>query len=76
MYLSNLVETVVHLLLIGGMTCLEHWNEFLMVSVVVYVMHTRQTYGESWRKISLSWFAKLLYCMNPQPWEDIEFLLR
>ena len=41
MDLGNLVETVVHHLLIGGMTCFVRWDEFPMVSAVVYVMHTR-----------------------------------
>ena len=42
MNLGNLVEIVVHHLLIGGMTYLGRWDEFLIVSVLVYVMHTRQ----------------------------------
>ena len=40
MDLGNLVETVVHHLLIGGMTYLGRWDEFPMVSILVYVMHT------------------------------------
>ena len=42
MDLGNFVETVVHYLLIGGMTCLGHWDGFPMVSTLVYVMHTKQ----------------------------------
>ena len=36
MNLDNLVETVVHYLLIGGMTYLDRWDEFLIVSALVY----------------------------------------
>ena len=42
MDLGNLVETVVHHFLIGGMTCLGHQDGFLMLSVLVYVMHIAQ----------------------------------
>ena len=41
MDLGNLVETVVHYLLIGGMTCLGRQDGFLIVCALVYVMHTR-----------------------------------
>ena len=37
---GNLVETVVHFLLIGGMACLGRQDEFPKVSALVYVMHT------------------------------------
>ena len=40
MDLDNLVETVLQHLLIGKMTYLIHWDEFPMVSALVYVMHT------------------------------------
>ena len=39
--LGNPFETVVHYLLIGGMTYLGHWDVFLMVSALVYEKHTR-----------------------------------
>ena len=39
MNLDNLVETVVHYLLIGGMTYLDRWDEFLIVSALVYGLH-------------------------------------
>ena len=42
MDLGNPVETIVHHLLIEGMTCLGRQHEFLMVSILVYVMHTGQ----------------------------------
>ena len=42
MDLGNPIEVVVHHLLIGGMTCLNHRDGFPMVSALVYVMHTRQ----------------------------------
>ena len=41
MDLGNLVETIVHHLLIGGMTCLSSRDEFPMVSAL-YVMQTGQ----------------------------------
>ena len=40
MALCNLVETVVHHLLIGGMTYRGRRDGFLMVSALVYVMHS------------------------------------
>ena len=42
MDLGNLVEIVVHHLIIGVMTGLGHRDEFPMVSELVYVRHTRQ----------------------------------
>ena len=42
MDLGNLVETIVHYLLIRGMTCLSRHDGFPMVSTLVYVMHTGQ----------------------------------
>ena len=39
MDLDNSIETVVHRLLIEGMTYLGYPNGFLMVHVLVYVMH-------------------------------------
>ena len=37
---GNLVETVVHYLLIGGMACLGCQDGFPKVGALVYVMHT------------------------------------
>ena len=42
MNLGNPVEIIVHHLLIRGMVCLGHWDEFPMVSALVYVMHIGQ----------------------------------
>ena len=42
MDMGNSVKTVMQPLLIGEMTCLEHRDEFSMLSALVYVMHTRQ----------------------------------
>ena len=39
MDLGNLVETIVHQLIIEGMTYLGRRDEFLRVSTLVYVMH-------------------------------------
>ena len=35
---DNLVKIIVHYLLVGGMTCLGHWDEFPMVSAQVYMV--------------------------------------
>ena len=40
MDLGNLVESVVHHLLIGGMAYRGRRDGFLMVSALVYVMHS------------------------------------
>ena len=42
MDLGNPVETIVHHLLSGGMTHFGHWDEFPMVSALVYMMHIGQ----------------------------------
>ena len=42
MDLDNSVETIVHYLLIEGMTCLGRQYGFPMVSVLMYVMHIGQ----------------------------------
>ena len=43
----------------------------------VYGHTLDKTCGESWCKvIKLSWFIKLLCCMDSQPWEDIEPVLK
>ena len=39
MDLSNLIEVIVHHLLVEGMACLGYQDEFLMVRALVYVMH-------------------------------------
>ena len=41
MDLGNLVESVVHHLLIGGMAYRGRRDGFLMISALVYVMHSR-----------------------------------
>ena len=77
MDLGNLVETIVHYILIEGMVCLSHQDGFPMVSVLVYVMHTGQELRWIMKQgYQLSWFTKLLYCMDSQPWEDIEHVLK
>ena len=39
---GNLIEIVVHHLLIGGITFLNYLDEFPMVNTQVYVIHIRQ----------------------------------
>ena len=68
-------ETVVHYLLIGGIACLGYRDGCPMVSVLVHVIRIGQDL--QWimtQGYQLSWFTKLLYCMNSQPWEDIELV--
>ena len=38
MSLGNQLEVVVYYLLIGGMVGLGHWDEFLMMGVLVYMV--------------------------------------
>ena len=38
MDLSNLVDTIVYYLLFGRMTYLGQWDEFPMVSILVYMV--------------------------------------
>ena len=42
MDLCNPLETVVHHLLMEGITCLDCWDEFPMVIALVYVMPTKK----------------------------------
>ena len=42
MNLGNQVGTIVHRLLIGGMTCLGRRDGFLIMSALIYGMHTRK----------------------------------
>ena len=42
MDLGNPIETIVHHLLIEGMSYLGHWDGFPMVNALVYVMHIGQ----------------------------------
>ena len=42
MDLGNLIETVVHHILIGRVTCLGRQDRFPKLCALVYVMHTRQ----------------------------------
>ena len=42
MDLGNLVEDVVHYLLIRGMACLGHQDGFPILSALMYVMHIGQ----------------------------------
>ena len=75
MDLRNLVETVVYHLQIGGMTYLGHRDGFPIMSALVYVMHTRQNL--QWiitQDYQLSWFTKLPYYIDSQPWKDIELV--
>ena len=52
MDLGNLVKSILHHLLIGGMTCLDRRDQFPMVCALVYVMH-------KWTKPMLNHDARL-----------------
>ena len=41
MDIGNPVKTIMHYLLIGGMTCLGYQDGFSLVSILVYVMHSK-----------------------------------
>ena len=75
MNLSNPIENIAHHLLIKRMTCLGYWDEFPMVSVLMYVMLTEQDLQWTMTQgYQFSWFTKLLYFMDSQPWKDIELV--
>ena len=42
MDLGNSFETIMHYLVIRGMICLNHWDSFLIVSALLYVVHIGQ----------------------------------
>ena len=56
MDLGNLVKSILHYLLIGGMTCLDRRDGFPMVSALVYVMY-------KWTKPMLNHDARLSIVM-------------
>ena len=68
-----MVEIVVHHLLIRETDYLGSQDKFPMVSALVYMMHTRQVMMQAYQ---MSWFTKVLYYMDSQPWEDIKFVLK
>ena len=75
MDLGSPIKTVVHYLLIRRMICLGCRDGFHMMSALVYViMHTSNLRWNMSQGYQLSWFTKLLYYMDSQPWEDIEFV--
>ena len=78
MGLRNPLEVVVHLLLIGVMTGLGNWDGFPMVSALVYmVTHwIGPMVSHDLRLSSSHDLTKLLHCVVPQPWENIELVLK
>ena len=65
MDLGNLIETVVHHLLIGGMTCLGRRDGFHMVSALVYMMYT-SVYDVHWTRPMMNHDARLSIVMIHQ----------
>ena len=62
-------------ILIRVITFFGRRDELLMVSALVYVMHTKQDLRWIMKQgCQLSWFTKLLYFIDSQPWKDIEFV--
>ena len=78
MGLGNLLEVVVHYLLIWGIISLSYQDRFLMVcALVCMITHwTGSTVSHDLRLSSIHDFTKLLYCVVSQPWENIEFVLK
>ena len=73
--LGNLSEVVVHYLLIKGITCLSHQNEFLMVSVLMCMVtySARPTvhndsYYDAWTSTLREYYAsvEVFSCFNLQ----------
>ena len=58
MDLGNPIETIVHHLLIGGMTCLGRRDGFHMVSALVYMMYT-SVYDVHWTRPMMNHDARL-----------------
>ena len=48
-------------------------HRFPLVNALMYVMHIgKDLWWTMMQGYQLSWFTKLLYCMDFQPWEDIK----
>ena len=68
MGLGNLLEVVVHHLLIEGITDLGYWDGFPMVSIVVCITHwIGPTVSHDLRLLSSHDLTKLLHCVVSQP---------
>ena len=78
MGLGNLLWVVVHHLLIRGIIGLGYRDGFPMVSALVcMVTHwTGPTISHDLRLSSSHDLTKLLHCVVPQLWENIEFMLK
>ena len=76
--LCNMLEVVVHHLLIGRMTSLGYWDGFPMVSALMcMVTHwIGPTVSYDLRLSSRHDLIKLLHCVISQPWENIQFVLK
>ena len=78
MGLGNLLDVVLHHLLIRGLAGLGYWDEFPMMSALVYMIAhlTRPMVSYDLRLSSSHKSTKLLHCIVSQPWENIEFILK
>ena len=78
MGLSNLLEVVVHHLLIGGMTSVGYSDGLSTVSALVcMVTHWIEPTVIHDLRLSSSYdLTKLLHCVVSQPWENIELVLK
>ena len=78
MDLNNLLEAIVHYLLIGGMTDYGYRDGFSMVSVLVcMVTHLIEpTMSHNLRLSSNHNLTKLFHYVVSQPWENIELVLK
>ena len=78
MDLNNLLEAIVHYLLIGGMTSYGYRDGFSMVSVLIcMVTHwIEPTMSHDLRLSSSHNLTKLFHYVASQPWENIELVLK
>ena len=74
--LYNLLEVVVHYLLIEGMVSLNHWNDFPMVSTLVCIIThwTRLMVSHDVRLSSSYDFTKPFHYVISQSWENTKLV--
>ena len=79
MGLGNLLEVVVHHILIGGMAGFGYRDGFPMLSALVCVWFTHWTWPTVSHDLRLSSshdLTKLLHCVVSQHWDNIKFVLK
>ena len=78
MALGNLLEVVVHYLLVWGIVGLGYWDEFPVTSTLVCMVTHWIIFAVSHdlRLSSYHDFTKLFHCVISQLWENIELVLK